>query len=151
MPEAALRADTQAEVPRSLIRLPSTPRPKGRRQTAPGPEKPAIQTDTTRRSAPTLPSAAHIRDSHPQAQVSSDSASAIVRMSEVGQTPEVGVARIKSVGSAPRRWTPTPAQSEYNRESIVAEWHDTRGKGDRVVYPTPPLSAVGSYSNGDYF
>ncbi|GJE93454.1 hypothetical protein PsYK624_096130 [Phanerochaete sordida] len=45
--------------------------------------------------------------------------------------------RIKSIGRAPRKWTPTPSQSEAVRASVVAEWHE----GDQGIYPTPPGSA----------
>jgi len=41
-------------------------------------------------------------------------------LAEAGETASMA-ARIKSIGTAPRRWTPTPTSSVYNRDSIVAD------------------------------
>ncbi|THH00305.1 hypothetical protein EW026_g2197 [Hermanssonia centrifuga] len=38
---------------------------------------------------------------------------------------KIGFSRIKSVGSVPRRSTPTPSHSTFSRDSIAAEWHNS--------------------------
>ena len=108
---------------RTVLRLPSNPRPKGR----PRPKR------ATTHPMPNI--------EPPAAAVTNDRMSERAVELEEAFRQEPPTARIKSIGSAPRRWTPTPSQVESVRESIVAEWHDTRD-GDQVVYPTPPGSAA---------
>jgi hypothetical protein len=143
---AGPEADEATSV-RNLIKLPSTPRPKARRQVALGSGEPMPQNISRSQSVPAPSLSAHnIDDSYTELSAANDSAN-----SQIGQneTSRPGLPRIKSVGSAPRRWTPTPAQNEYSRTSVVAEWYDTRADGDHLVYPTPPLSAVGSVLGGE--
>lgn len=133
--------------PRAMLRLPSNPKPRARREAAMRAKEQQMQEPVPPMPAPMPPPTAHSDNGsalefpwvQPGGDVLEDGKA---ELEEAWRKSAPAGTRIKSVGRAPRRWTPTPAQSEGTRESVVAEWHDTRD-GVQLVFPTPPLSAVG--------
>lgn len=119
------------------VKLPSSPRPNSRRQAAQGKDQEQLLPPPVART----PQGSVLE--FPWVQPGGD-------VVEEGKAElddawrKSGVGRIKSMGRAPQRLTPTPSQSEFSRESVVASWYEGPGDSDSATHPLPPLSAVGN-------